>query len=302
MNFLRTPDDRFQNLKDYSFSPNYLDVDDTEGATLRLHYLDEGPTQAAPVLLMHGEPTWSYLYRHMIPQFTAKGHRVIAPDLIGFGRSDKPTERSDYTYQRHVDWMTSLLEHLDLRGITLVCQDWGGLIGLRLWAAMPDRFARIVVANTALPTGDQPPSKAFMAWREYSQNTPVFNTGRIVHGGTHNGLSDAEIVAYDAPFPDASHLAGARQFPMLVPIAPDDPAANANRAAWEVLRTQTTPLLTAFGAEDKIMAGVDSVFQKLIPGAQGQPHTILQGAGHFLQEDVGPELAKLTNDFIERTS
>jgi haloalkane dehalogenase len=302
MKFLRTPDARFEGLKDYSFAPNYLDVDDTEAATLRVHYLDEGPKTAAPVLVMHGEPTWSYLYRHMIPHFTAKGHRVIAPDLIGFGRSDKPTERSDYTYQRHVDWMISALEQLDLRGITLVCQDWGGLIGLRLWAAMPDRFIRIVVANTALPTGDQAPSKAFEAWRDYSQSAPVFNAGRIVFGGTHNGLDDDEIAAYNAPFPDDSYLAGARQFPMLVPATPDDPASDANRAAWDVLKTLNTPLMTAFGAEDKIMAGVDSVFQKLIPGAQGQPHTILQGAGHFLQEDVGTELAKLTNDFIERTS
>ncbi|MBL4766854.1 MAG: haloalkane dehalogenase [Rhodobacteraceae bacterium] len=302
MKFLRTPDERFAGLKDYSFSPNYLDVDDTEGATLRVHYLDEGVKTAAPVLLMHGEPTWSYLYRHMIPLFTAKRHRVIVPDLIGFGRSDKPTERSDYTYQRHVDWMTSLLVQLDLRGITLVCQDWGGLIGLRLWAAMPDRFTRIVVANTALPTGDHPPSKAFEAWRDYSQNAPVFNSGRIVFGGTHNKLADEEIAAYNAPFPDDSYLAGARQFPMLVPTTPDNPASDANRVAWDVLKTLNTPLLTAFGAEDKIMAGVDSIFQKLVPGAQGQSHTILQGAGHFLQEDVGDDLAKLTNDFIHRTS
>lgn len=297
MKALRTPEDRFTGLKDYAFAPNYLNVDDTEGGQLRLHYLDEGPAGADPVLLMHGEPTWSYLYRHMIPRITAKGHRVIAPDLIGFGKSDKPTERGDYTYQRHVDWMTSVLEQLDLTGITLVCQDWGGLIGLRLWAEMPDRFARTVVANTALPTGDQPMSEAFKAWREYSQSAPEFHAGRIVYGGTTNKLSEAEIAAYDAPYPDQTYLAGARMFPMLVPATPDDPASVANRQAWQVLRGLDTPVLTAFGADDKIMAGGDRVFQKL-PGAAGQPHTILPGAGHFLQEDVGEELADLTVAFI----
>lgn len=299
MKFLRTPDARFQGLTDYPYAPNYLSVDDTEGATLRLHYLDEGPRDAAPVLLMHGEPTWSYLYRHMIPHFTAKGHRVIAPDLIGFGRSDKPTERHDYTYQRHVDWMISALTQLDLRNITLLCQDWGGLIGLRLWAAMPDRFDRIVVANTALPTGDQPAGKAFLAWQAYSQNTPDFRVGKIVSGGTVRTLTDAEIAAYDAPFPDDTYKAGARQFPLLVPTTPEDPASEANRVAWATLRSLDTPLLTAFGAEDKIMAGVDAVFQNHIPGAQGQAHTLLPNAGHFLQEDAGKDLAALTNAFIQ---
>lgn len=300
MKALRTPETRFDGLKDYAFTANYLSVDDTEGSSLRVHYLDEGPADAAPVLLMHGEPSWSYLYRHMIPLFAAKGHRVIAPDLIGFGKSDKPTERYDYTYQRHVDWMGSVVGQLDLRGITLVCQDWGGLIGLRLWAAMPHRFARIVVANTALPTGDQPMGKAFEAWRDYSQNAPEFNAGRIVSGGTTRKLAEDEIAAYDAPFPDDSFLAGARQFPMLVPSQPDDPAAEPNRQAWKELQGLDTPLLTAFGADDKIMAGIDQVFQGL-PGAQGQPHSILPNAGHFLQEDVGAELAALTNAFIDRT-
>jgi len=301
MDYVRTPDDRFQGLADYDFAPNYLNVDDTEGGQLRVHYLDEGPGDAAPVLVMHGEPSWCYLYRHMIPKFTGQGHRVIAPDLIGFGRSDKPTQRSDYTYQRHVDWMQSVLQQLDLRGITLVCQDWGGLIGLRLWAAMPDRFARIVVANSALPTGDQPMGKAFEAWRDFSQTVPDFPAGRIVYGGTMTKLTDAEVAAYDAPFPDDGFKAGARQFPMLVPSTPDDPAADANRAAWKVLRGLDTPLLTAFGADDRVMAGVDQVFQSLIPGAAGQDHVILPNAGHFLQEDVGAELADLVNGFIART-
>lgn len=301
MEYLRTPDERFEGLKDYDFAPKYLEVDDTEGGSLRVHYLDEGPRDAAPVLVMHGEPTWSYLYRHMIPRFTASRHRVIAPDLIGFGRSDKPTRREDYTYQRHVDWMGSVLQQLDLTGITLVCQDWGGLIGLRLWAGMPERFARIVVANTALPTGDHPMSPAFESWRAYSQDVPEFNAGRIVFGGMVGKLTDDEIAAYNAPFPDASYQAGARQFPMLVPTTPDNPASAANRAAWEVIRGLDTPLLTLFGSEDKVMAGVDQVFQKLCSGAQGQAHQVLPDAGHFLQEDVGRELADLTCAFIART-
>lgn len=300
MKALRTPDAAFDGLADYPFAPNYLQVDDTEGGDLRLHYLDEGPRDAAPVLVMHGEPTWSYLYRHMIPRFTAAGHRVIAPDLIGFGKSDKPTERSDYTYQRHVDWMISALQKIDARNITLVCQDWGGLIGLRLLAAMPDRFARLVVANTALPTGDQPMGEAFESWRAYSQEVEDFRAGRIVYGGTVSKLTEAEIAAYDAPFPDDSYKAGARQFPMLVPSRPDDPASEPNRQAWAVLRTLDIPVLTAFGAEDKVMAGIDKVFQKLMPGAAGQDHVVLPAAGHFLQEDVGPELADLTNAFIAK--
>lgn len=301
VNYLRTPDERFANLPDFDFSPNYVELDDTEGGRLRMHYLDEGPSNAAPVLVMHGEPTWCYLYRHMIPIFAAAGHRVLAPDLIGFGRSDKPTERTDYSYQRHVDWMTEWLEKVDLNGITLVCQDWGGLIGLRLVAAMPERFARVVVANTALPTGDQPMGAAFQGWREYSQSAPEFDSGRIVYGGTTAKISVAEIEAYNAPFPDASFQAGARVFPMLVPDAPDNPASEPNRAAWKVLRKLEIPFLTAFGADDKIMAGVDKAFQKLIPGAAGQDHTILPNAGHFLQEDVGPELAQATLRFITKS-
>lgn len=301
MQVLRTPDDRFRDLKGFSYDPNYLSVNDGQSGDLRVHYLDEGPSNADPVLLMHGEPTWSYLYRHMIPVFTGAGHRIVAPDLVGFGRSDKPSERGDYSYQRHVDWMTSVVTQIDLRNITLVCQDWGGLIGLRLWADMPDRFARIVVANTALPTGEQPMSEAFQSWKTFSQEVPDFPVGRIVSGGTTRKLTDDEVAAYDAPFPEESFKSGAREFPMLVPSSPDDPGAEANRAAWKVLRELKTPVLTAFGADDRIMAGVDQVFQKLLPGAKDQPHTILPDAGHFLQEDVGPQLAELTNAFIERT-
>ncbi|MCK0138485.1 haloalkane dehalogenase [Aliiroseovarius sp. F47248L] len=297
MDYLRTPDDRFQNLADFDFAPNYLTVN----GGLRMHYLDEGPPDAHPILVMHGEPSWCYLYRHMIPPFTQAGHRVVAPDLIGFGRSDKPVAREDYTYQRHLDWMTDCVTQLDLREITLVCQDWGGLIGLRLVANMPDRFARLVIANTALPTGDHPVGAAFESWRDYSQCVEDFNAGRIVRSGTVTKLSDAEVAAYNAPFPDARYQAGARQFPLLVPDNPDDPASGPNRAAWEILCTLPIPALTVFGAEDKIMAGGERVFQKCLPGAKGQRHRILQNAGHFLQEDVPVDLAQATLDFIAAT-
>ncbi|MEP4197277.1 MAG: haloalkane dehalogenase [Aliishimia sp.] len=300
MKTLRTPDERFESLPDFPFDANYLTIDDLDGGTMRVSYIDEGPSDAAPVLCMHGEPSWSFLYRHMIPVFTGAGHRVIAPDLVGFGRSDKPTERSDYTYARHVAWMAQVLEQLDLRGITLVCQDWGGLVGLRLLAQMPERFARLVVANTALPTGDQPMGEAFRSWRDFSQQVPVFPTGQIVDGGSVSTLTDAEKAAYDAPYPDESYKAGARQFPALVPDSPEDPGGVDNRAAWKVLRGLDLPVLTAFGAEDKITQGADQVFQKLMPGAANQAHTIIPAAGHFLQEDVGPELAQLTCDFIAK--
>ena len=298
MKALRTPDARFEGLVDYRFAANYLTVDDFEGGRLRMHYLDEGSRDAAPILAMHGEPTWSYLYRHMIPIWVGAGHRVIAPDLVGFGRSDKPTERSDYTYQRHVDWMRSVVEQLDLQEVTLFGQDWGGLIGLRLLADMPERFARIVVSNTALPTGDQSMGAAFESWRAYSQTVPEFRSGRIVSGGTQTKLSGLEEAAYDAPFPDANYLAGAREFPMLVPSVPDDPASEANRTAWSSLKAFDKPVLTAYGADDKIMAGIDKVFQTKVPGAAGQDHVILSHAGHFLQEDVGPDLAAIVNRFI----
>jgi haloalkane dehalogenase len=296
MEVLRTPDDRFTNLPGYPFAPHYAEVDG-----LRLHYVDEGPRGAPPVLLLHGEPSWSYLHRKMIPALAAAGHRAIAPDLVGFGRSDKPARREDYTYQRHVDWMRGLLERLDLSDVTLVCQDWGGLIGLRLAAEDPDRFARIVAANTFLPTGDTPPGPAFLAWQRYSQETPDFHVGGIVRGGCVAGLPAAVEAAYDAPFPDDRYKAGARQFPMLVPTSPDDPASAANRKAWEVLRRWRRPFLTAFGDMDPITRGADRLLQQAIPGAQGQPHTTITGAGHFLQEDKGEELAAVIVAFLAGT-
>lgn len=296
METLRTPDDRFANLTGYPFAPHYVEVDG-----LRIHYVDEGPRGAAPVLLLHGEPSWSYLYRKMIPVITAAGHRAVAPDLVGFGRSDKPVRREDYTYQRHVDWMRGVLEQLDLRGITLVCQDWGGLIGLRLAAEHSERFARIVTANTFLPTGDTPPGPAFEMWKKYSQETPDFHVGGIVRGGCATDLSPEVIAAYDAPFPDDRYKVGARQFPTLVPTAPDDPASASNRKAWEVLRRWEKPFLTAFSDSDPITRGADRFFQEAVPGAQGQPHTRITGGGHFLQEDKGEDLAKVVVDFIARS-
>ena len=302
MDVLRTDDARFEGLPDFDFAPHYVEIDDTDGGHLRVHYLDEGPQDGEAVLVMHGEPTWCYLYRHMIPVFAEAGHRVLAPDLVGFGRSDKPAKRSDYTYQRHVDWMTDWLRRVDARGITLVCQDWGGLIGLRLLAAMPERFKRLVVATTALPTGDQPMSEAFRAWRAFSQTVEPFDSGRIVYGGTESKITPEEVAAYNAPFPDERYLAGARMFPMLVPDGPEDPAAGPNRAAWNVLSGLKLPVLTAFGAQDKVMAGVEKVFQRMMPGAAGQDHVIFDGAGHFLQEDVGPELARAAVAFMAKTA
>ncbi len=295
MEILRTPDERFNNLPGYDFAPHYEDI-----AGLRIHYVDEGPRTAAPVLMMHGEPSWSYLYRKMIPIITAAGLRAVAPDLAGFGRSDKPARRDDYTYQFHADVMTGLIESLDLREITLVGQDWGGLIGLRIAAENPERFARIVVANTGLPTGDQPMTEGFMRWREYSQKVENFHAGGIVKGGCVNDPPPEVIAAYNAPFPDDSFKSGARQFPLLVPISPDDPASEANRRAWDVLRSWDKPLLTAFSDSDPVTRGGDRVFQKLVPGAQGQPHVTITGAGHFLQEDKGEELAQVIVDFIGR--
>jgi haloalkane dehalogenase len=297
MQILRTPDERFANLPGYPFEPNYIEI----GAGLRMHYVDEGPHDADPVLMLHGEPSWSYLYRKMIPVVADAGFRAIAPDLVGFGRSDKPTERSDYSYKSHMDWLHAFLEGLDLRRATLFGQDWGGLLGLRLVAEDPDRFDRVVAANTFLPTGDRDLGEAFHAWRTFSQKTPKFPTGFIVKGACANDIAQEIVDAYDAPFPDDTYKAGARQFPMLVPSSPDDPAAGANRKAWEVLQAWDKPFLTAFGDSDPITRGADRVLQELIPGAKGQPHVTIPDAGHFLQEDKGEELAEIVVAFMRAT-
>jgi len=302
---VRTPDERFVDLPGYPFEPHYADVarGDGSGATLRMHHLDEGPADAAEtILLLHGEPSWSYLYRTMIPVLVAAGHRCVAPDLVGFGRSDKPTERSDYTYARHVEWLRELLfDHLDLRDVTLVCQDWGGLLGLRLVGEHEDRFARVVAANTFLPTGDSHPGDAFLAWQRFSQDVPEFPTGVIINGGCTTDLPPEVIAAYDAPFPDESFKEGARQFPLLVPTSPDDPASPANRTAWETLGAFTKPFLCAFSDGDPITKGADRALLERVPGTKDQPHTTIEGGGHFLQEDRGPVLAEVVAAFVAST-
>ena len=296
MELLRTPDECFRDLPGWTFEPRYVDA-----SGVRMHYVDEGPPAAAPVLLLHGEPSWSFLYRKMLPVLVAAGHRVVAPDLVGFGRSDKPSRREDYTYQRHVDWLTAAVKALDLRGVTLFCQDWGGLLGLRLVAENPDRFARVVASNTGLPTGEEKVSEAFFAWQAFSQATEVLPVGKIIQTGCARPIAPETLAAYDAPFPEERFKAGARQFPMLVPSRPDDPAHDANKAAWASLEQFRRPFLTAFGDSDPVTKGADRPMRERIPGAAGQAHTTIAKAGHFIQEDAGEEIAQVVVDFIERT-
>lgn len=291
--FVRTPEERFVNLPDYPFTPRYLDIDG-----LRMHYVDEKGSTGETVLMLHGEPSWSFLYRKMIPGINAAGHRCVAPDLIGFGKSDKPTERSAYTYKAHLDWLGTFIQQLDLNNITLFCQDWGGLLGLKILTEMPESFARVVTANTFLPTGDTPANDAFNQWKEFSQHSPKFNIGKVIDMATVAPLTEEVLAAYNAPFPDESFKAGARQFPALVPVTPDDPAAQPNRDAWGVLQQFDKPFLTAFSDKDPIMSGLEGIFQSMIPGARGQAHTTIQDAGHFLQEEKGEELAGVVNQFI----
>ena len=300
MNILRTPDSRFENLLDWPFKPHYTQITDAAtGQSLRLACVDEGPRDGPTVLLMHGEPTWSYLYRHIIPRLVELGCRVVAPDLIGFGRSDKLAERNDYTYERHVAWLSTWLTTMDLREITLFCQDWGGLLGLRLVAAFPERFARVLAGNTVLPVGTDP-GKGFMDWLAYSQTTNDLPIGQIVSMGVTRKLSRDEIAAYDAPFPDASYKAGACQFPTLVPITPQHASVTENLAAWRVLAAFDKPFITAFSDNDPVTKGADLVFQKRISGAKGQAHVTLRG-GHFLQEDSPDEIVALIDGAMKRS-
>src|SRR5579863_8883470 len=305
MNVLRTPDECFDTLAGFGFAPRYVEVPRGDGSgTLRVHYVDEGPASGSEkILLLHGEPSWCYLYREMVVPLTSAGFRVIAPDLVGFGRSDKPDRRTDYTYARHVEWMrAALFDELGLTGLTLVGQDWGGLVDLRLVAEHPDRFRRVVAANTGLPTGDTDMGEAFLAWQKFSQEVPTLPVGRIVAGGCVSEVAPEVIAAYDAPFPDESYKEGARQFPVLVPSRPDDPAADANRRAWDVLRQFDKPFLCAFSDRDPITHGADRLFLDLVPGALGQDHTTISGAGHFLQEDKGEDLASAVIAFVDMNS
>lgn len=283
MQILRTPDDQFAGITDFPFEPRYATIADaTDGTALRVHYVDEGPRVAPVVLMMHGEPTWSYLYRHMIDPVADAGLRVVAPDLIGFGKSDKLARKADYSYARHVEWMQSWIEALDLTDITLVCQDWGSLIGLRLVAAMPERFNGVVLSNGGLPAGQEAP-RAFAIWRAFSKWSPVFPIGKIIAKGTKRELTPAEVAAYDAPFPNGSYKAGARIFPSFVPLGPNV-AVPDQLKAWEVLDRWEKPFLCCFSDGDPITRGGDALFVGRVPGAAGQPHTTLRG-GHFIQED-----------------
>ena len=300
MEILRTPEDRFANLPDYPFHPHYLTIKDRQDdVAIRIHCIDEGDSASQSVLMLHGEPSWSFLYRKMVTPFVQTGYRVVAPDLPGFGKSDKPAKRTDYTYARHVGWLQDWLRAMDLNNIVLICQDWGGLIGMRLVADEPHRFARVVTTNTMLPTGDHGPGDAFLQWQKFSQEVPVFPAGQIVSRGTVSDLSDAVIAAYDAPFPEESYKEAARQFPLLVPIVPDDPESQANRDAWKVLMGFEKPWLCAFSDSDPVTAGGAPVIQKLIPGCQGQPHTTLQDGGHFIQEDCGEELSRVVLEWLK---
>ena len=293
---IRTPEARFKNLPNYQFDPHYIDV---EG--LRMHYVDEGPSNADPILMLHGEPSWSYLYRFMIPICAAAGHRVIAPDLIGFGKSDKPTNVKDYSYQSHMDWLLSFIEQLDLKNITLVCQDWGSLLGLRLAAENEHRFKAIVLGNGSLPTGAEKIPSAFKIWKTFALNSPWFPIARIVEFGSFKSFSKDERRAYDAPFPNSKYKAGTRAFPALVPTTTDNPATKANQAAWKILKKWEKPFVTAFSNGDPINKGGDKYIHARIPGTKGMNHVTLKG-GHFLQEDSGAEFAEVVNKLLAQIS
>jgi len=291
MTLLRTPEADTQGLPGYPFAGDYLDVGDADQGSVRMHFVDCGPRGGPVMLLLHGEPSWSYLYRKMIPPLAAAGMRCIAPDLIGFGRSDKPVEQGDYAYARHLAWLRSLLDQLELDGIHLFGQDWGGLLGLRLLADQPQRFASVCAANTFLPAGQIEMPEAWMRWLEFSQRVPELPVGKIIGMGCVRPVPDEVLAAYDAPFPDESYKAGARVFPLLVPTESTVEEALNNQAAWKVLAQYERPFLTLFADGDPIMAGADEILRAKIPGAAGQPHKIIRNAGHFIQEDAGEELA-----------
>jgi haloalkane dehalogenase len=292
----RTPDERFRNLDGYPFAPHYAEVKAEDGALLRVHYVDEGPRTAAPIVLMHGNPSWSYLYRRIIPRLVAHGHRVLAPDLMGLGRSDKPAAKRDYSLAHHVEWMSQWLVATGAGSATLFAQDWGGVIGFPVAMRHPERFARLIAANTGLPVG-QGASPALQQWLAYSDQATSLPVAQLIHGFTVNGLSDAEKHAYDAPFPDASYQAAALSFPRLIPLQPDNPGVPLMLETWKQLERWTRPLLTVFGDRDPISKGADLTFQQRVPGAAGQPHVVLSPAHHFLQEDQPEAIAEHIHAF-----
>jgi haloalkane dehalogenase len=294
---LRTPEDRFAGLPGFAYPPRYADA-----GGLRMAYVEAGPADGEPVLLLHGEPSWSFLYRKVMPVLAAAGLRAIAADLAGFGRSDKPAEIGDHSYARHVEWVRALaFDALGLSGITLVGQDWGGLIGLRLVAEHPDRFARVVAANTGLPTGDFPMPEVWLRFREVVRTAPVLGISRLVQAGCQSELPAEVLAAYEAPFPDESFKAGPRAMPSLVPTTPGDPASAANRAAWERLSAWDKPFLVAFSDRDPITGAMAPILERAVPGAAGLHHPVIEGAGHFLQEDAGERLGTVIADFIRAT-
>jgi haloalkane dehalogenase len=299
MDVLRTPDERFAALPEFPFALHYVQVPDGEGGTLRVHHLDEGPRNGRVVVFLHGNPSWSFLWRKVIPPFVAAGYRCIAPDLVGLGRSDKPARREDYTVARHVAWMRSaLFDALGLSEVDLVAQDWGGIVGLRLVAELPDRFRTVTMANTGMPVGQGPFSRMLREWPALVASMPEFPVGTMVRAGCAEPMSDEVAAAYDAPFPDERYKAAATSFPALIPLTPDNPAVPGQLAAWTVLERFERPFLCAFSDKDIANKGGDRMLRERIPGARGQPHTTIAGGGHFLQEDRGPELARVVLDFL----
>ena len=297
MKVLRTPDECFAGLEGYDFEPHYTEVTDEDGTPIRIHHVDEGPRDAAPILLMHGNPTWAYLYRKFIPPLSAAGHRVVAVDLVGCGRSDKPAERADYTQARHIDWLSSWLAANDLRDITLFCQDWGGVLGLHLVARYPERFARVIASNTGMPLGEGE-SEFMKMWVGMMRDAVEFPMDQMVPTGMTHEITPGELAAYKAPFPDASYQAGTCEFPMLIAVQPDNPGLPENKDAWQKLGCFEKPFLTLFGAKDPVTPGVEKRLQAHVPGAAGQPHHVFPDANHFIQEDVPDELVRRILDFI----
>jgi len=294
MRLLRTPEERFAGLPGFGYPPHYVQL-----GGIRLAYVQDGPLDGEPVLLLHGEPSWSFLYRSLLPVLAAAGLNAIAPDLVGFGRSDKPAEIGDHSYARHVEWIRAFaFDHLGLDNLTLVGHDWGGLIGLRLAAEHPDRFARLVAANTGLPTGDQPMPDVWLRFRDVVRTAPALSVSRLVQSGCQTPLPPDVLAAYDAPFPDATFTAAVRAMPGLVPTTPDDPASAANRAAWQRLARWDKPFLAAFSDQDPITGAMGPILRRTVPGAAGLEHPVIHGAGHFLQEDAGEQLAVLIAGFI----
>jgi len=301
MQVLKTPESAFNKITDFPYSPCFTEITDTVSSEMTMAHYQCGPEDGHTVLLMHGEPTWAYLYRKMMPVLAEAGFNVIAPDLIGFGRSDKPVRKEDYSYARHLIWIKDWFTQVVKGPTTLFCQDWGGLLGLRLVADMPDYFSGVMVSNTGLPTGDHSPSEAFIKWRRFSQDVPIFPTSTVIQNGTTTELDEATLAAYDAPFPDEQYKAGARMFPLLVPTSPDSVEAQANKQAWDKLKQFKKPFITAFGDSDPITKGGDKLFQKLIPGCKGMAHRLVENGGHFIQEDQGELLANLLIQFIKKT-